>query len=156
MSNGVAVVDMKSAFSLFIRMRCALSDLSWQVNQAHSFIIEYMEGQGLVSTGQKYSAYHILDSRSCDVEIGIITSISVEGTDGISSGSIPACKAVEARYIGGYIPVVVTYNFLVQWMEENGYEKIGPHYELYECERFDPSDSAMTTRIMIPVQKAGT
>lgn len=156
MSQGVEVVDMKGAPTLFIRVQTELRNLSWQINEAHSFIREFMEGEGLDASGQIYAAYHLLDPSNCDVEIGIITSKSVEGTEAISSGSIPACKALEARYKGAYIPVVMTNNYLVRWMQENGYEKIGPHYELYEGERFDPTDSAMTTRIMIPVQKACT
>ena len=155
MSNGVEVLDIEGTDVLFIRIEANLSDLSWQVNEIHALIREHIEGEGLEANGRIYAAYHRLEPGRCDVEVGITTSQPVEGGNGISSGRIEAGKSLQAKYIGAYIPVIMTYNYINGWMDENGYVASGPRYEFYDGEYFDPTDSRMTTIIRIPVEKAG-
>jgi len=155
MSNGVEVMDIEGTDVVFIRIVANIKDLSWQINEVHALIREHIEGKGIEADGHIYAAYHRLEPPNCDIEIGITTAVPVEGSDGISSGRICASKALQAKYIGAYIPVIMTCNYLDQWMNENGYSAVGPRYEFYEGDYFDPTNSRMTTRILIPIEKDG-
>ncbi|HOA15926.1 MAG TPA: GyrI-like domain-containing protein [Bacillota bacterium] len=155
MSDGVEVLDVDGADVVFIRIKADIKDIPWQINQIHELLREHIEGKGMEANGQKYAAYHCLDTGSFDIEVGITTSKPVEGVEGISSGRIAAGKALQAKYIGAHIPVIMTYNYLNRWMDENGYIADGPRYEFYDGEYFDPADSHMTTTVRIPVEKVG-
>ena len=84
--------------------------------------------------------------------------VDIEGglePDGsISIRKLPEVTVAYALHEGGYGEVRLTYDRIMNWIEEHGYEADGPSRELYLTNPMQTPDGELVTEIQVPVKKS--
>lgn len=153
MKYGIKLVEMIAEESLYIRIKASIEELPSVVGLGYGKICEYLAEMGEEPCGLPYIAYHNLDANCLDMEIGFPVTKQIPAKSEIKSGYTVYGLCLETMYKGPYSALLMTFDYLNDWMAENGYEPVGPRYEyFYNSSRKVPADELLT-RIIIPVRK---
>jgi len=153
MDDGVKLVELTGENTLCIRTRASMETLPMTIGGCYSRILEYLEILGEECAGIPYVAYYNLDMTNMDVEIGFPVAKPLPASGDIKPGHGASGLCVEAMYKGPYSAMVMTYNYVAEWMHEHGYENAGPYYEYYYNSPMEVPESELLTKIVIPVRK---
>jgi len=74
----------------------------------------------------------------------------------VSIRQLPVCTVAFTRHQGGFGEVGRTYDRLLEYVNENGYEVSGPSRELYLTNPLQTEEGELVTEIQIPVKPAGS
>ena len=87
-----------------------------------------------------------------DMECGFPIGNIVEGTGRIKRSKLPGGKAVTAIHIGPYETLNETYDLVLSWIKENGFQVDGDMWETYLTDPCKiPDSSKWITEISFPV-----
>lgn len=88
-------------------------------------------------------------------KVGFPTTKDAKGTDAVKIEELPETQAAVTHYTGPYDGMGETYNALMKWIPDHGYEIAGPPTEVYLKSEHDKVKSAdYLTEIHFPVKKA--
>lgn len=108
--------------------------------------------KGWQIAGAPFTLYHSWDSVSTKFECGLpVLAKPDELEDGIEFREIESFKAVQATHYGPYDQLMMTYEKMMGYFEEKGYEINGPTLEVYLTDPQKEMDmSKWETQIFMP------
>jgi effector-binding domain-containing protein len=77
---------------------------------------------------------------------------NIKPGEGVSIRQLPASTVAFTRHQGGFGDVGKTYDRLLEWVGDNGYEVAGPSRELYLTNPLQTEEGELVTEIQIPVK----
>lgn len=150
---GLKFEELKAQPILSIRTKTNMENLSKTIGESYAKIIEYITQLEEQFTDAPFTAYHSLDMRDMDVEMGFPVAKLLPEKAEIKASTIPEGKAVSCMYKGAYSRMEETYEEILKWISENDYEPTGVYYEYYYNSPADVPESELLTRIVIPVKQ---
>jgi len=100
-------------------------------------------------TGPPFVVYYEVNMESFDVEIGFPVSRVFAETGNMQTSVIPGGKITSCTHIGPYPGMPKAYQFLSDWVKENGYETKEVVYEIYFNDPAVTPPQELTTQIFL-------
>ncbi|HAU32181.1 MAG: Transcription activator effector binding protein [Desulfotomaculum sp. 46_296] len=117
--------------ALTVRTTTRLQDLPKVMEKSLREIKEHLAKFEEEPTGPPFAAYYDMNMESFEVEIGFPVSRAFAETDNMKTSVIPGGKIASCTHTGPYLGIPKAYQFLSNWVKENGYETKEVVYEIY-------------------------
>jgi effector-binding domain-containing protein len=152
MKHQCELVDQRARPTLVVRTRTAVEQLPQVLGPAWGKIMAVAGRVGAEPADPPFVAYHSVDMRDLDIEIGFTFAQPIEGEGDVEAGEIWAGRAVQCIHQGPYDQLHSTYRTIEDWMAERGLRHAGPAYEYYLDDPQGTAPADLQTRIVMPVQ----
>jgi len=136
--------------ALSVRVTTSVEKLSQVIGESYGKIEAYMKETGTFISDIPYVTYHNMDMQNLDVEMGFPVAAQLAGNDEVKPVSTPAGKFIFCMYRGPYTEIEPTYNEMMKWIEDNGFQPAGAMHEYYYNGPDFPQSEALTM-ILTPV-----
>jgi len=144
--------DLPTRLTLAIHIRSSVQDLPQVLGEVYGAIMAYMEELGETPTGMPFVIYYNLDMEDLDIEAGFPVSKKLPDKDTIKASEIISGKFATTFHVGPYEKMEAVYNGLNQWINENGYEPLGPAIEFYFNNPEEVGMENAQTEIQLPLK----
>jgi effector-binding domain-containing protein len=135
-----------------IRERVPMDQLTRFFDRAFSSIMAAAQKQGRQLAGPPFAKYYGMPTETVDVEAGFPLTEPIDDGNGVTSGTLPGGRVVEAVYVGPYEALSTTYQEIAQWMQEQGLVPAEFMWESYLSDpRTEPDPATWRTKIVWPV-----
>lgn len=151
MKHQCELVDQKARPTLAVRTRTAMEQLPQVLGTAWGTVMAVAGRAGAEPVGPPFVAYHSVDMRDLDIEVGFTFARPVEGDGDVRAGEVPAGRAVACIHEGPYDQLHSTYRAIEDWMAERRLRHVGPAYEYYLNDPQGTPSAELQTRIVLPV-----
>ena len=152
MPDGFQLVETPEQPVMSTRTVVSVENLPTVLGQTYGVIAEHLNKLGEQPADAPFVAYYNTDMQNLQIEIGLVVSKPLPGTDDIKPGWIPAGKKAIAWHKGPYHAVVSVYQAVGKWLDENGLKHTGVVYEYYYNSPVDVPESELLTKIMFLVE----
>jgi effector-binding domain-containing protein len=152
MEEKIKVVENVDQHTLSIRITTRIEELPNIIGKNYMKIMSYLEELGEKPLDVPFTAYHNLDMKNLDVEMGFIVDKKLPDRDEIKAGIIPAGKSVTYMYKGAYDGMQKVYDEIMEWINKNKYEFNGSYYEYYYNSLEEVKESELLTKIVLPLK----
>ena len=146
------LTELPNQAILSVRRRTPVQSLPQVIGEAYQSIARYLAKLGEQPSGPPFAAYYNMDIQDLDVELGFTVTESIPGDNDITSSKLPGGKAAKAVHLGPYCDVEPTYDALMQWIKDHGYEWTGVAYEFYINDPNDTPAAELQTEIFLPLR----
>jgi DNA-binding transcriptional MerR regulator len=123
------------------------------LNEAYGEVYSHIHSQGAKDTGACFAVWHqpaaILANEVAEAAVPV--DQAVPSSDKVKVYELPQAQVASATHLGDFDNFVQLHAVLLDWIESNNYQVIGPYREFY-IKNNDKGDSA--TEIQYPVAKA--
>lgn len=147
----IQIIDASLQHTAVVHERVPVGELKAFFARAFGMTMGVMRAQRVAPVGPPFSLYHGMPGETVDVEAGFPVSSPISDAEGVTAGTLPGGKVVEAVHIGPYETLADTYAEVQRWMGEH---ELTPADEMWECYLSDPQqepDSAKwRTLVMVP------
>ncbi len=147
------IINHKSKKTISVRTRCSIEDLPRFLHESFRELSRYSWRRLILPAGKPFVIYHSEDSETIDVEAGIPVFFQGRGTARVKPGEIPAGTYAAVRHKGPYSSMPAAYKFLEEYIQENGYKRIGLSYEVFRTNPGLTPPAMLKTDIFFLVQK---
>jgi effector-binding domain-containing protein len=158
MKPEIKIVEIKEQPTLTIRESADLASIPEKMGRIFMEIFAFMQKRGIVPVGPPFSYWHDVFSEAAskgifDMEAGFPVSRPVESEGRIKAGKLPGGKAVKAVHIGPYETLSETYDAVLSWTKEKGYQVEEYMWETYLTDPDTvPDQSKWMTEIFWPIK----
>jgi effector-binding domain-containing protein len=84
-------------------------------------VVEWLATQGAKPVGPPMWKYNVIDmSAGLEIEVGVSTSLAVEGDDRVNGGTLPAGRYAVLRHVGHPSTLMEATGGLLDWAEAQG------------------------------------
>jgi effector-binding domain-containing protein len=158
MKPEIKIVEIKEQPTLTIRESTNLSSIPEKMGRIFTEILSFMEKRGISPVGAPFAYWHNMNPDSIsrgifDMECGFPVSVPVDGFGQIKKSKLPGGKVITAMHVGPYDTLAQTYEEVLSWIKENGYQVEDDMWETYltnPCEV--PDQSKWMTEIFYPIK----
>lgn len=151
MAYDVELVDLPARPTLVVRTRAPIERLPQALGPAWGAVMACAGKAGALPVDAQFVAYHNMDMRDLDLEIGFVFERPLAGDGDVVAGEIPAGKAVQCIHVGPYDQLGATYRALEAWMAERGLQHAGPAFEYYLDDPQDTAPAELRTLVVLPM-----
>lgn len=117
---------------LSVRSVVAIHDLGQNHAERFEAIATYLQSHDVRPAGRPYVRYHTFDDDETDVEVGIpLHSAGAPADDQLRPGQLPGGTMVVAWHDGEDRRLGEAYARISSAIDEGGYERNGPAWEVY-------------------------
>ncbi len=120
-------------------------------------LIGWVQQEGLQMTGPPFAVYYSMPEDMArgemQFDVGVPISEAVKGTKDITIKTFPAQSVLSAIHKGPYHQIGSVYSALMEYIENNSYEVIGPPMELWLNNPMEVAESELLTEVRFPVAK---
>lgn len=153
MTNDVRVKDTPAQWIASVRGTIP------QCNAVGSLIEEVSQALGpLAKSGMPIAIWHDKEYRDHDVdaEAGILLKQEARPTESVQVRQMPETTVASLIHEGAYNKLPQSYNVLLRWVKESGYEVAGPLREIYLqfSTPVKQDDDSYVTEIQAPIEKS--
>jgi len=135
-----------------MRRNVAHSMISEEMGRMYTRLYALIEEDGLEMADMPYAIYHKIDGDIIDLECGIPVLETIESTDNIQSGTMPARTYAEADHIGSYETLGKTHEFIREWLKVHDIPIAGAPMEKYLTDPHEVTDTSQwITAVFYPV-----
>jgi effector-binding domain-containing protein len=129
MSNKCEIVKLSEKPILVISSKISQEKFEEAKKIAYSSIKNYLNDVGHELDGELFVVYKGMDIKNLSVDFGCTLSEYVEGRNEIRKDSLPKGKYVSTVFLGEHNKIESTYEELMIYANEAGYETDGRIYE---------------------------
>ncbi|MGI9585622.1 MAG: GyrI-like domain-containing protein [Acidimicrobiia bacterium] len=158
MSNEVQIEHVAALPIVAIRKHTTRNDIGMNIGAALGELIGALAGQGLSASGAPFVVYHavIEDDVAGDIEVCLPVDSHVDPVGDVYSRALEGGAMATAIHKGPYPELRATYQELMAWIPEHGYEIAGPPREFYLNDPRTVAPEGLLTRVEFPsVAKTG-
>ncbi|MBI1281581.1 MAG: MerR family transcriptional regulator [Anaerolineaceae bacterium] len=123
------------------------------LNEAYGEVYSHIKAQGAKDTGACFGVWHqpaaILANEVAEAAVPV--DHAIPSSDRVKVYELPQAQVASAVHRGEFVSFVQLHAVLLDWIESNNYQIVGPYREIY-INSADKSNS--TTEIQYPVAKA--
>jgi effector-binding domain-containing protein len=117
---------------------------------------DYLQQQGVKPVDNCAAIWHDAGYKETDVDgeaVEVVDKLLPEN-DRIKVYELPALdRAASIIHQGSYCTITESYNYLLNWIETNGYQIVGPNREVYIQGGPEQDNESYVTEILFPVAK---
>ena len=153
-----ATPDIKSAElheqpTAVLRETVPMNQLRQFFDRAYSSVMAAVQQQHVQLAGPPFAMYRGMPTDVVDVEAGFPLAAPYPGGDGgVTAGTLPAGRALEAMHVGPYESLPDTYNAVMARMQADGLTPGNTMWEYYLSDpAAEPDPAAWKTLIVWPV-----
>ena len=125
------------------------------LNEAYGEVYSHIHSQGAKDTGACFAVWHqpaaILANEIAEAAVPL--DHAVPSSDKVKVYELPQAQVASATHHGDFDNFVQLHAVLLDWIESNNYQVIGPYREFY-IKHHDKGMSDSSTEIQYPVAKA--
>jgi effector-binding domain-containing protein len=148
-----SIEDWPGQPALTVRLRTPVERLPQVMGSSYGAIAGYLAQLGEQPAGAPFAAYHNMDMKDLDVEIGFPVYRPLPPRDEIQAGKIPDGPVATCRFTGPYGEIHSAYEALTRWMAEQGHRPTGVAYELYLNDPTVTPPAELETQIAFPLTR---
>lgn len=148
--SNIEILQTREQPVIMIRTRAKVEDLPMLIGESYGKMAAYLKATGEFLSEVPYVAYHNMDMRNLDVEIGFPVARALPGQEDIHPRIIPGGKAVYCLYQGAYSDMEPLYGEIFEWIAKNNYTPSGAFYEFYYNGPEFP-ENLLLTKVLVPV-----
>ena len=153
--NGVFIKEkMDEMKYLGIRNKIAASDLVHVLTDSYEKLGTYCNENGIEMAGMPMAIYYTWENDSTDVVAAFPVSETVEGTDGIDFGIIPAANTLSTVHYGTPESTEESHEGMYAFFMAKNLEMGGPVYEIYLTDPTIVEAELNQTKIIYPIAEA--
>lgn len=115
-------------------------------------IMSFVARKRIHVDGPPFALYHTMDVENVDVEVGVPVAQEVHGHGRIRPGVLPAGRVVTATHLGPYETIEETYNRLMEFIKEHGFEAETFMYEFYLNDPEEVPPEEIKTEVFVPIK----
>ncbi len=145
----IEMLQINEQPTLTIRTRTQVEKLPSLIGESYGKIAAYLQEHGECVSDVPFVAYHNMDMRDLDVEIGFPMAKVLPNRGEIKASSIPEGKVAFCMYRGAYSEMAPVYDEMAKWIADNGFKPAGSSYEYYYNSPEVP-ENELLTKIVIP------
>ncbi|MGZ4934104.1 MAG: GyrI-like domain-containing protein [Halobacteriota archaeon] len=120
-------------------------------------LIGWVQQEGLQMTGPPFAVYYStpedMAQGHMQFEVGVPISGAAQGTEYITIKPFPAQNVLSAIHKGPYNQIGPVYAALMEYVQNNKYEVIGPPMELWLNNPMEVAENELLTEVRFPVAK---
>jgi len=160
MKPDIEIIEINEQAALTIRERTNLESIPERMGRIFSEILTFMGKNRIAPAGAPFAYWHNINPDSIgkgifDMECGFPISMPVEGEGRIKRSKLPGGRVVTAMHIGSYETLEETYEAVMSWIKENGYQVGEDMWETYLTNpEEEPDKSKWMTKIFLPIKKS--
>ena len=134
-----------------VRERVPVNELPEFFGRALHQAMAAVHEQGRQPQGPPFSLYHGMPTDTVDVEAGFPVDGPITAVDGVTPGSLPGGRVVEATHLGPYDELPQTYEEIIAYMKEQGLTPSSDMWEVYLSDpEQEPDPATWRTQIFWP------
>lgn len=158
MKLDIKIEEIKEQPTLVIRESATMASIPERMGKIFSEIVAFMGKRGIAPAGAPFAYWHNMNSESIskgvfDMECGFPVGMPVEGEGEIMASKLPGGKVVKTMHIGPYEALSETYEAVLSWIKEKGYQVGEDMWETYLTNPCEVSDkSKWMTEIIWPLK----
>lgn len=145
------IVQRKAQPVLCIRRESNPRDLYPAVDALTEELLHFCADHQINPVGGIYTAYLGFEKGTFQLEVGVPTDKTYEGSGAILSSELPAGTYVQVLYRGPYQKMRPFYEQLEEWLREAGYQSGPVNYERYLNSHKVVPPEELVTEVSIPV-----
>ena len=146
MDDGVTLVDLPGANTVFVRGECGLQDIAVFLEKAYAETSELVGRQGLQFAGPPFARYEMRD-QGWVVEAGFPVRGEPVAQGRVEVGRLPSGQAARIVHHGPYEEVGTAYQAVERWLVGHGYVPVDAAWESYLDE---PGVADPRTEVLMP------
>lgn len=126
------------------------------VGRLFNELYDYLHRQGVKPGNYCIAIWHDAEYRESDVDAEAVVAVDklLPECDRIKVYELPGCdRAACGVHQGSYNTITHSYNYLLNWVENNGYRIVGPNREVYIQGGPEQDNESYVTEIQFPVEK---
>jgi effector-binding domain-containing protein len=158
MKIDIVIREIKEHPTLTIRENTNLASIPEKMGKIFSEILAFMSEKGITPAGAPFAYWHSMNPESIskgvfDMECGFPVNSPLEGEGQIERSKLPGGKVITSMHIGPYDTLAETYEEVLSWIKERGYQVDDDMWETYltnPCE--EPDSSKWMTEIFYPLK----
>jgi effector-binding domain-containing protein len=131
MSYSITTDVLPARLTLVERAHVAAGDLDGWLRRCYRELFSYIASRDVVVTGPPFGRYAFHDDGGIEVEAGVPVAAPVAAGGELVMSSLPATNAVTTCHAGPYDRIVDACDALEKWVHDHGFERAGPHWEVY-------------------------
>jgi len=150
--SNFAIIVRGEQPALSVRLTTSVEKLPQIIGESYGKIMAYMKETGTFMSDMPFVTYYNMDMQNLDVEMGFPVANPPAGNGEVKPGSVPAGKFITCMHRGPYMEIEPTYNEMMKWIEDNGFQPTGVMHEYYFNDPDDFAQSEALTYILTPVR----
>ncbi len=140
---------------LSIRQRLPTADLPGFIGRCYQEMYQHLGELGVETVGPPFVIYHAFGPGDVDAEISVPVAHPVEESGRLTSRVLPAGTVARTLHRGAYDQLGAAYTELTEWVDDHGFEAVGPASERYLTEPGpDVAPADYLTEIDLPIATA--
>lgn len=153
MDYEVKIREMPDTKVMSKRFVTNIETIGKEMPVAYETLFNYLKEQNAEMTHECYAAYYAdtFDPLYIDVACSFGVKKDVPETDAFKNDILKGGTVATVIHKGPYSSLESAYDFIMKWMEENGYQPLMPMYESY-LNKTENLEEALT-EIIWPVKK---
>ncbi len=159
MKPDIEIREIDDQTVLTIRESAPIASIPERMGKIFSEILTFIGKKGIALAGAPFAYWHNMNSDSIskgifDMECGFPINVPVEGEGRIKRSKLPGGQVITAMHIGSYETLAETYEVVMSWIKENGYQVEENMWETYLTNPAEePDKSKWMTKIFLPIKK---
>ncbi|HEU5158434.1 MAG TPA: GyrI-like domain-containing protein [Streptosporangiaceae bacterium] len=130
MSYSITSDALPQRLTLIERAHLDITDVAGWLQRVYQEVFSYIASRDVVVTGPPFGRYTFHDG-TVDVEAGVPVAAPVAAGGHLVMSVLPPTKAAVTCHIGPYERLIDAYEALEKWIHDHGFERNGPHWEVY-------------------------
>jgi effector-binding domain-containing protein len=148
----ILVTERSEQTTAVLRERVPMGEMPAFFERAFHATMAAMQAQGVHPVGPPIGKYYGMPSDIVDVEAGFPASAAITAADGVTAGTLPGGKVVEAVHVGPFDTMQQTYDELTSWVRDQGLVPGEVMWETYLSDpEKEPDPATWRTQISWPV-----
>jgi effector-binding domain-containing protein len=148
----IRIVDHPLEHTAVMREQVPMERLTEFFPRAFGAAMAAAQAQGVALAGPPFGKYYGIPGESVDVEAGFPVAGTVSEAEGVSAGTLPAGRVVQAMHVGPYDTLPDTYSEVQRWVDQRGVHTQELMWESYLTDPGEqPDPSQWQTLIVIPL-----
>ncbi len=151
----ISVKEFPGQLSMAIIDSTSMEEMGTKIGNAYREVAEHLSKKGIQFAGQPYLKYlsDFDPEKKVVFEAGFPVTNQIEKSGRIIPSELKQSKTVTTTHFGAYEAMDLTYNALMQYIQENNLVISGNSFEIYITDpKNEPDTSKWETEIYIPVQ----
>ena len=156
MSQEIEISEVTPQPIAAVRVTTNLSRIANDIGSGFGKVMQALGAAGQAPTGAPFCVYHDLIDEQADGDIEICMPVGDVGEwDGEVYGrELEGGSMATAIHKGPYDELRITYQNLMRWIPDNGYQIAGPPREFYLNDPTTVAPDELLTRVEFPVRAA--
>ena len=149
----IAITHVPRTDLATVRIRTAMAGLPAAMGEAFGTLYGLLGRRGIAPTGPPLAIYDAIGEEAVRARIAVPVGAPIDPEGEVLAEELPEGDVATVEHVGPYERLGRAYERLDRWLDEHGYEKVGPHRERYLNGPDEVGPDELRTLIDVPVRE---